>query len=138
MHFRLFITFLALIGLSSCLTQADQQAQADKIISEFHQAIQLKQWDAASQFIEPSYFKQKPKKHWQNYLNQIQVQLGDIESFNIISKSKDPRFGGDFYIYIVSIKHKHGFSHETVTIFQSLDKDTLSITGHLTKTQGQP
>lgn len=138
MHTRIALTFISLFFLSGCITQADQQQEADQIIHKLHQAIQQKNWDAATQLFNPSFFKTEPKKHWQQQFNALQSKLGAITSFHTVSKSKDPRFGGDFYIYIISVRHEHGFSHETVTIFKSLDDRPLAVAGYLIKAQKNP
>jgi len=135
MHTRFYLIFATLFLLSGCLTQADQQQEADQIINKLHQAIQEKQWDTAAQLFNPDFFKTESKRHWQQKLNTLQSKLGKIINFQIVSKSKDPRFGGDFYIYITSIRHEHGFSHETVTIIKSLDDKPLAIAGYLIKAQ---
>lgn len=132
------LIFTTLILLSGCVTQADQQQEADKIISKLHQAIQQKQWDTATQLFNPDFFKTGSKQQWQRHLNSLQNKLGKITDFHISSKSKDPRFGGDFYIYITSVRHEHGFSHETVTVFKSLDDKPLAISGYLIKAAGNP
>lgn len=138
MQIHLRLIFITLFLLSGCITQADQQQEADKIISKLHQAIQQKQWDTATQLFNPDFFKTESKQQWQRHLNSLQNKLGKITGFHISSKSKDPRFGGDFYIYIISVRHEHGFSHETVTIFKSLDDKPLAISGYLIKAQRNP
>jgi len=138
MHTRFYLTLIILFLLTGCLTQANQQQQADQIIHKFHQAIQQKQWDKAIQFFNPDFFKNEPEKRWQQHYSQLEKKLGKIISFHIASKSKDPRFGGDFYIYIVSVRHEHGFSHETVTIIKGLDDTPLAISGYQIKAQRNP
>jgi len=132
---RFYIIFAALFLLSGCLTQADQQQEADQLVNKLHQSIQQKKWDVAEQLFNPKFFKTESKRHWQQKLNTLQSKLGKIISFQIVSKSKDPRFSGDFYIYITSIRHEHGFSHETITIIKSLDDKPLAISGYLIKAQ---
>jgi len=135
MHTRFHLILITLFFLSGCITQADQQQQADKIVSEFHHAIQKSQWDTAAKLFNPAFFKTEPKKHWQQQFTLLQKKLGKITDFHTVSMSKDPRFGGDFYIYIISVRHEHGFSHETITIFKSLDEKPLSIAGYQIKAQ---
>ncbi len=135
MRTRLKLIFITLFFLSGCITQADQQQQADQVIKQLHQAIQQKQWDTAMQLFNPDFFKTEPKNHWKKQFNALQDKLGNIISFHTISKSKDPRFGGDFYIYIISVRHEHGFSHETVTLIKSIDDTPLTISGYQIKAQ---
>jgi len=135
MRTRLYLTLITILCLSGCLTQADQQQQADQLINKLHQAIQTKQWDAATKLFDASFFKTEPKAHWQQQFVLLQKELGNITDFHIVSKSKDPRFGGDFYIYIVSVRHTHGFSNETVTIVKSLDDKPIIVAGYQIKKQ---
>ncbi len=130
MHCRIFVILTSLFLLSSCIIQADKQAEADTLLEQFHQTIQLQQWDEAQKLFAPSFFDNTPKATWQKNIADIEHTLGKILSFNISSKSKDPRFSGDFYIYIVAVQHEHGFSSETVTILKDIDSDHLSIAGH--------
>jgi len=133
MRSRLIAILTCIFLLPSCLTQADKQQEADALLNQFHQAIQTQDWDAAQKLFDPSFFKNTPKAIWQNNTSAAQQTLGKIISFNTSSKSKDPRFSGDFYIYIVAIQHEHGFSNETVTILKDIDTDLLSIAGHQLK-----
>jgi len=130
MRSRFIAILTCLFLLPSCLTQADNQQQADALLNQFHQAIQMQQWNAAQKLFDPSFFVSSPKAAWQKNMAETQHALGKIISFNISSRSKDPRFSGDFYIYIVAIQHEHGFSNETVTILKNIDNDQLSIAGH--------
>ncbi|RLL52863.1 hypothetical protein D8Y20_06335 [Mariprofundus sp. EBB-1] len=130
MRSRFIAILCCLFLLPSCLIQADNQQQADTLLKQFHQAIQSQDWNTAKTLFEPSFFATTPKDAWQKSMEDLQSSLGEILSFNISSKSKDPRFSGDFYIYIVSIQHEHGFSNETVTILKNIDNDQLSIAGH--------
>jgi len=138
MYTHLRLIFITLFLLSGCITQADQQQEADQIINKLHQAIQQKQWNVATQLFNPDFFKTEPKQHWQQQFALLQDKLGAITGFHTASKSKDPRFGGDFYIYIISVRHEHGFSHETVTLFKSLDDKPLAISGYQIRAQRNP
>ncbi|MDQ6954558.1 MAG: hypothetical protein Q9M20_03855 [Mariprofundaceae bacterium] len=135
MYFRFIFGFIIISMMQGCLTQADQQQHAGKMINQLHQAIQLQQWDNAIQLFDPSFFKSEPQNIWKQKLITLQDTLGAIKGFNIISSSKDPRFGGDFYIYIISVQHEHGFSHETITIFKGLDERPLMVTGYQIRAQ---
>jgi len=121
------------MALSGCIIQTDKQAQADKIVSQLQTAIEQQRWKQAADLYDPKFFKTKSRAAWQNEIEQSQQALGKIQSFAISSKSKDPRFSGDFYIYTVTVKHEHGYSTETITIVRHLDSDALSIVGYQIK-----
>jgi len=81
------------------------------------------------------FFKFQSRAAWQANIENAQQLLGKIQGFAIASKSKDPRFSGDFYIYTVTLQHKHGFSTEIITIVRKLDSDSLAIVGYQIKPQ---
>ncbi len=131
MHIRFLTILMSLFLLSGCMTQADKQQQADQLLHQLHQAIQTQQWDQAKKLFDAKFFKSQPETIWRQNIIDTQKSLGKMLSFNLASKSKDPRFSGDFYVYIIAIQHERGFSNETVTIFNSLDNDQLTIAGYL-------
>jgi len=130
------ISFFIISLLPGCLTQANQQVEADKLVQEFHTALQNGDWEKAGSYYDAKFFQQQSRSNWQNDLQSAIKKLGDIESFHTITKQKDPRYGGDFYIYITRIQHQHGSSHETMTIFKGLDDERLSISGYKLNIKG--
>ncbi len=127
---RFILALLTIILLSSCLTEAGQQNGADKIVASLHQAILANDWDKAANLYSKDFFKQESREHWQHHFKELEKGLGKIEGFKISSKHKDPRYGGDFYIYSVFVQQDHGYSNETITIFSGLDNNQLKITGY--------
>jgi len=135
MYLRPIIIAITLISLAGCIIQTDKQQQADQIINQFHTTLQTQQWDQAASLFDAKFFKSQSRAAWQNEIEQAQHMLGKIKSYAISSKSKDPRFSGDFYIYTVTVQHEHGFSTETITIVRSLDSDSLAIVGYQIKSR---
>jgi len=133
MHLRTFFIIFSMLFLSSCITQADQQPQANKIIQELNQNLQKQQWEQASKLFTADFFKQTPRKYWEQQMQKQIQEKGKIQAFNLVSHQKDPRFGGDFYIYVMSVVHEHGTSHETVTIIKPIDDKPMMISGFLFK-----
>ncbi len=127
---RFILALLTITLLSSCLTEAGQQNDADKIVTSLHQAILANDWDKASSLYSKDFFKQESQEHWQHHFKDLEKSLGKIKSFKISSKHKDPRYGGDFYIYSVFVQQEHGYSSETITIFKGLNDKKLNITGY--------
>ncbi|MBL1352014.1 MAG: hypothetical protein COA61_001565 [Zetaproteobacteria bacterium] len=133
MRFRTFFILFSILSLSSCITSADQQPQANKILQQLNQSIQKHQWEQAEALFDPKFFKQMPKKYWEQQMKAQIEEKGEIQAFNLVSQQKDPRFGGDFYIYVMSVVHEHGTSHETVTIIKPIDDKPMTISGFLFK-----
>ncbi|MDQ6990349.1 MAG: hypothetical protein Q9M11_01280 [Mariprofundaceae bacterium] len=115
------------------MTQANQESQANQILKQLNQAIQEQNWKQAEALFDPDFFKQTPKKYWEHQIKLAIQEKGKIQSFNSVSYQKDPRFGGDFYIYVISIAHEHGISHETVTIIKPISDKPMMISGFLFK-----
>jgi len=133
MRFRTFFTIFSMLFLTSCIIEANQQPQANKMLQQFNQAIQNQNWDQAAALLSPKFFKQMPKKYWEQQMK-LQIQeKGKIQAFNLVSHQKDPRFSGDFYIYVMSVIHEHGTSHETITIIKPIDDKPMVISGFLFK-----
>jgi len=137
MHIRLLTVIFTLFMLPACMTQADKQQDSDTLLHQLHQTMQMQQWEQAAKLYDPSFFQNQPQYAWKKNMQDLQQSLGKMVSFHVSSKSKDPRFSGDFYIYIVSIEHEHGFSNETVTILKKIDSDQLSIAGHQIKARSK-
>ena len=123
MKTRIFTLLAPLVLLTGCMTAANQAPKADHIVQQLNQAIQQQQWTKAEALFSPDFFKQTPKGYWEQSMKQILKEKGAIQTVNMVSHQKDPRFGGDFYIYVLSVIHEHGTSHETVTIIQPIDGD---------------
>ncbi len=133
MHFRTFSILFFLFFLSSCITEANQQPQANQILQKLNQSIQKHQWEQAIVLFDPKFFKRIPKKYWIHQMKLAIQEKGEIKSFNMVSHQKDPRFGADFYIYVMSVIHEHGVSHETITIIKPIDDKPMVISGFLFK-----
>jgi len=133
MHLRIFSIIFSMLFLSSCITQANQQPQANKIIQDLNQNLQKQDWKQASKLFTADFFKQTPRKYWEQQMKMQIQEKGKIQAFNLVSHQKDPRFGGDFYIYVMSVVHEHGTSHETVTIIKPIDDKPMMISGFLFK-----
>jgi len=133
MRVRTFFILLSALLLTSCLTEANQKPQADQLLQQLNQFIQHHQWEQAEALFTPEYFKQTPKKFWEQKMKDQIKQKGEIVSFNRVAEQKDPRFGGDFYIYVLSVVHEHGTSHETVTIVKPISDKPMQIDGYLFK-----
>jgi hypothetical protein len=129
-NMRFSLMIFIILTLTGCLTQADQQKGADKVVNSLHHAILAHQWDDAAALYKKGFFQQQPRAQWQHTFKTLETSLGKIEAFKVISKQKDPRYGGDFYIYSISVKHQHGYSHETITVYKGLEDTSLSITGY--------
>ncbi len=120
---RIFSLLAPFVLLTGCITAANQGPKADHIVQQLNQAIQQQQWAQAEAVFSDDFFKQTPKAYWEQEMKKLLKEKGAIKTVNVVSHQKDPRFGGDFYIYVLSIIHEHGTSHETVTIIQSIDSD---------------
>jgi len=132
---KIILAFACLLFLTSCLTQANQQEQADQLVKRAHQAFSQQQWETLLPLYHDDFFAMHPKEAWQQELQQTTSGMGALQHIEPTFRQKDPRFGGDFYLYGFVLQYEHGLIHETLTIYQSIEYETLSIAGHMLKAQ---
>ncbi len=130
MYMRLITIITTLLLLTGCLTEASHQPQADKIITQLHQHIINHEWQQANTLFSAKFFEEESQQAWQARIETLESKLGAIQSFKITSTQKDPRYGADFYIYMILLQHEHGYSREIVTITEPLDDKPMKITGY--------
>lgn len=126
---------IPLFMLGACLQVADQKEAADQLVEKFHQAMLNNDWQQASDYIHPEFFKQTAKESWISSMQSLVEKHGNIQSFKLQTMQKDPRFRGDFYIYIYSIKFADTSASETITVYRSVEDNSMTIQGHMIKTR---
>ena len=127
------LLFAACILLSGCLAQADQQQEAQALVEKLHTAMSQQDWDAATSLYDKRFLATHPPRAWRAQLQELFAKQGKIVDIKPTFQQKDPRFGGEFYIFGYRLKCEHGTVKETITVFHPVDGDTLTITGHLLK-----
>jgi len=123
--------------LTGCLTQANQQAEANQIVAKMHTAIQAQDWDTALTLYGDDFFAGHSKENWRETLASMQTRLGKLVEIKSSFAQKDPRFGGDFYIYGFRLFFEHGVVRETLTVFTGIDREEMVVTGHLLKLKNE-
>lgn len=119
--------------LSGCLTQANQSTEAEQIVNQVHQAFRDHHWDTVLPLYDKKFFQSRSKEQWQETLQQMTKNLGALKKVQPTFQQKDPRFGGDFYLFGSLLKFERGTVSETLTIYQGIDADRMTISGHLLK-----
>jgi len=132
-HSRLWASFCMLLLLAGCLTQANQQQEASQIAKQMHAAMQAKDWDAAMGLYGKEFFKGHSRESWKGKLAAMPTRFGELREITESFAQKDPRFGGDFYIYGFKLTYERGVVKETLTIFKKNESDKLVVTGQLFK-----
>jgi len=130
---RYLAVLLLLPLLSGCLTQADQVGEANQIVKLVHQAFADRNWDAILPLYDEKFLANKSAKIWKKELQQTTEGLGPLKKIQSTFQQKDPRFGGDFYLYGYLLKYEHASISETLTIYKGIDADRMTISGHLLK-----
>ncbi len=123
--------------LTGCLTQANQQAEANQIVTKMHAAIQAQDWDAALTLYGDDFFAGHSKKNWRATLVSMPARLGKLVEIKPGFAQKDPRFGGDFYIYGFRLFFERGVVRETLTVFTGIERKKMVVTGHLLKLKNE-
>jgi len=124
--------------MGGCITEANQQGEANQIVKKMHMAMQTEDWDTALGLYDQSFFEGHDKSAWRALLASIPQRFGKLKAIKKSFAQKDPRYSGEFYIYGFKLIFERGAVHETVTVFQSVKRDEkMTITGHLFKYKGQ-
>ncbi|MDX8406918.1 MAG: hypothetical protein R8L58_00880 [Mariprofundaceae bacterium] len=130
---RLFLFLFILPMLAGCLTQANRGDDATEIVKQVHQAFKDHNWDAIMPLYDKKFFDNRSKEQWLKELKQITADLGPLKSVQPTFQQKDPRFGGDFYLFGSLLKFEHASISETLTVYQGIDAEHMVISGHLLK-----
>jgi len=119
--------------LAGCLTQANQQDEADKVAQQMHTAVQSQNLDAAMALYGNIFFTGHDKAAWRDKLAALHERFGALHEIKPGFFQKDPRFSGDFYIYGFKLFFERGVVHETLTVFKGINQEGMTVTGHLFK-----
>jgi len=119
--------------LGGCLTQANQQEDAAKLAQQMHAAIQAQDWDSAMPLYSDDFFGGHTRDAWRDKLVSLQERFGALRGIKSVFSQKNPRLGGDFYIYGFKLIFERGAVSETLTIFKKNDEERLMVTGQLFK-----
>jgi len=132
-RFFTYFSLSAVLLLSGCLIQANQQADADLLVKELHAAMQSGNWDAAMELYGKDFFAGHDKATWRGKMMALQERFGELREIKAGFSQKDPRFGGEFYIYGYKLFYEHGVLHETLTVFKGIDAERMVVTGQMFK-----
>ncbi len=124
---------LASLLLAGCLSQADQGNEAGKIVEQVHQAFSERNWDALLPLYNDKFFANRSADQWKKYLEKTTANLGKLKNIRPTFTQKDPRFGGDFYLYGFLLQYDKASISETLTLFKGINDEQMSISGHLLK-----
>jgi len=125
------------LTVSGCMTEANQQGEAKQIVKTMHLAMQTGDWDAALALYGKEFFTGHDKSAWRDKLASMPVRFGKLLEIKESFMQKDPRYSGEFYIYGFRLIFERGVLNETITVFQSLERVKMTITGHLFKFKNQ-
>jgi len=124
--------------MSGCITEANQQGEANQIVNKMHAAMQTADWDAVLALYDKPFFDGHDKSSWRDILASMPTRFGKLKDIKKSFAQKDPRYSGEFYIYGFKLIFERGVVHETVTVFQSVKRaEKMAITGHLFKYKDQ-
>lgn len=116
--------------LSGCLTQADQGAEANKLVTAVHQSFQDGDWDRLLPLYDEQFIKTHPTEKWKQQLTSLTQPMGKLINIKPTFEQHDPRFGGDFYLYGFILQFEKGSISETITIYKAVNAEKMTISGH--------
>jgi len=130
---RILLTLFLLPFLSGCLTQANNEGEAELIVKTVHQAFSDRNWDLMMPLYDKKFFEQQSEKQWREHLQKLTADLGPLKAVKSTFQQKDPRFGGDFYLFGYQLKYKLATISETLTLYQGINAEHITISGHILK-----
>ncbi len=130
---RLLILLLFLPMLAGCLTQANQGDDAAQIVKHIHQAFSDRNWDAIIPLYDKKFFRNRTPETWKKELQDMTADLGPLKAIQSTFQQKDPRFGGDFYLFGFLLKFEHVSISETLTIYKGMNAERMTVSGHTLK-----
>ncbi|HKI62547.1 MAG TPA: hypothetical protein VKA31_09660 [Mariprofundaceae bacterium] len=122
--------------LSGCLTQANQGKEAGQIVNTVHQAFHDRNWDLILPLYNKKFFEARSEKQWRDKLQKMTTGIGALKAVKPTFQQKDPRFGGDFYLYGFLLQYEKATISETLTIYKGINEDRMTISGHILKIRG--
>lgn len=129
---KLFLLLLLLpLLFSGCSYEAGNQAGADQLVNDYHQAFKADDWETLLTLYNDSFFQTHSKESWQSTMAALITRFGPVREFRQMYTQKDPRYRGDYYIYGYRIVFEHGSATETLTVFQGIEEKKLTIAGHV-------
>ncbi|MDQ6993571.1 MAG: hypothetical protein Q9M31_08845 [Mariprofundus sp.] len=135
---KILILLMLLPFLSGCLNQANQGNEANKLVSTAHEAIQTNHWDKVIPLYDQAFLKLHQPAAWKKEVTLLTAPLGKLTNIKPTFEQHDPRFGGDFYLYGFILQFEHGSITETLTIYKAVNKEHMTISGHILKIKRHP
>lgn len=131
----LFISCIALT-LVSCAGEVPDDASVVQRGKDFYELLKAKNFDGALDLYAPEFFQSRPREDWKRHLQNMQEQLGAVQSFELKRQQADVRYSGKFFIYEYSVVYAKEKSWETVTFFVPVAGGEVKVFGHQIKAKG--
>ena len=132
-HYLGCLGLCAVLLLGGCLDEANRPDEAAKLAQQMHTAIQKQDWDAIMPLYGDKFFVEQSRKEWLDKLASLHERFGALRDVKPVFAQKDPRLGGDFYVYGFRMMFERGVVHETLTVFEKNGENRLRVTGQLFK-----
>jgi len=123
----------SILLLGGCLDEANRPEDAAKLVEKMHSAIQAQDWDAVMPLYGEKFFAEQSRQEWRDKLDSLHKRFGALQKVKLVFDQKDPRLGGDFYVYGFKLMFERGVVHETLTVFEKNGEKKLAVTGQLFK-----
>ncbi len=136
MKYTLFrILPLMMLMLASCTPyQANQQADAAKMLDRLYAAIDQQDWDTALSLYGKRFFKEYPREHWKKQLQELRANLGHVKGRELNFSQRDAKYRYDAYIFSYTVHYEKGDTRDLITIYKAVDEKTgLHIVAHVIK-----
>lgn len=119
--------------LGGCQKGPEGPNQAAILINAMHDAIKTQNWDEAKPLYGKRFFARTTWADWREKLDSLHKRFGTLNDVKVVFEQKNPRLGGDFFIYGFKLMFERGVVHETLTVYHKDGGDRLFVTEQLFK-----
>ncbi len=119
---RRMMVWLALLWLVGCTSPSVPLEAVVEQGNAYMSAYQRWDKETMTRFYSPRMFSAIPEEAWWRNLENKRSQLGTLQSFSLMHKSKDTRFSGVFFILQYKTIYEHGEGREIITFVEPVEE----------------
>lgn len=123
---KTFPLIAMMLALSACDVGSPDESVTDEIVEAYFQAMIAGDLDKAATFFST----QRTPEEWHFHLQDLQQQMGAIQSYKVKEPEINTMLRGRLYTYDVSVQYANGGAAEVVSLFNAVDSDETSIVSH--------
>jgi len=118
------------ILISGCITQANQQVEAEAMLDRLYASIEKQDWNTALSLYGKDFYEQVSKQEWKETLQALRSDLGHIKKRTVNFTQRDAKYRYDAYIFSFNVQYEKGRTRDLITIYKAVAGKNLYIVAH--------